>query len=328
MASCLFLQVAQRYCGQADALLASAPPDLAGDFALQLSKVAVALTTGSCSPSQEEVARADRDGFGLEKYTVAPRMLKHVVAKGNREFSSSRQQDASEYFQHVLDLMNKFEKQILGSRLALGPCGKFGTANVFQFRNEVRFQCRQTGQVKYDCGSHTQQTIMELRIPLDAAINSDEIRVFHERKRKHEESSDAAPGPVADEPPMLRILFESCLDTYFGGGEVQMTNPSVGATVASTKTRLSNFPRYLMIKLGRYYVDESWRQKKIDAAVHAPETLDLSAYRATGLQPDEVPMESSAGGGDARSGSGSANAPQYDLALVQQVCGGVMCCVV
>jgi len=77
---------------------------------------------------------------------------------------------------------------------------------------------------------------------------------------------------------------------------------------------LTVFPRYLMIKLGRYMVDSNWKQVKIDAKVDMPLSLDLSHLIATGPQAHEVLMSES---GD--SSSDSLTTPVADEAIVNQL---------
>ncbi len=52
-----------------------------------------------------------------------------------------------------------------------------------------------------------------------------------------------------------------------------------------------HFYAKFLLSVGRYYVDENWRQKKIEAIVPVPEFLDLTSYKAFGgLQPGESPI--------------------------------------
>merc|ERR1712013_457733 len=54
--------------------------------------------------------------------------------------------------------------------------------------------------------------------------------------------------------------------------------------------RLSTFPKYLAIQMGRYYVDESWLTQKREVRVPVPQQLDLTHLRAKGMSGDEEPM--------------------------------------
>ena len=44
----------------------------------------------------------DQDG-------IAPQMFKSVIGRGHPEFSTNRQQDAQEFFMHLLSLMDRTE---------------------------------------------------------------------------------------------------------------------------------------------------------------------------------------------------------------------------
>ncbi|CAN0478790.1 unnamed protein product, partial [Discosporangium mesarthrocarpum] len=66
-----------------------------------MTKVTAGLLSGkySCEPQASLKAGAEGDDCA-----PAPRMFKHLVGLGHPEFSSGRQQDASEYMQHLLEV--------------------------------------------------------------------------------------------------------------------------------------------------------------------------------------------------------------------------------
>ncbi|CAE7498314.1 UBP14, partial [Symbiodinium microadriaticum] len=295
----------RRYFDQADQIRHSLPtPDASMDLPCQMSKLATALLGDryvTPSPAARAVVSAEESAppeLQLEKFTVAPRMFKHIVGRGHRDFSSGRQQDASEYFQFLLDQIDRTERTALGRMGA--PHDALSTPSVFKFELEERYQCSVTGQVRYMCGSQTAQNVLELRIPLNRAVNREEVAAHQlERKRKLTECSGKADdtniSASCDEDPKLVVPFAACLESHFAEDTVEYRNPSLGPdspmTPAMKSIRFGNFPRYLMIKLGRYYVDTDWTMKKIDAEVPVPERIDLSQLRARGgLQPNEVPM--------------------------------------
>ena len=82
------------------------------------------------------------DDLMLEKYTIAPYMFKHVISQGNHEFSSGRQQDVSEYYQYLLQVIAKTEK-IHYPRYQTTI--NYNTAKLFEFHIETRYQCLATG---------------------------------------------------------------------------------------------------------------------------------------------------------------------------------------
>ena len=80
-----------RYCTGAAQIFASSPKDPTDDFTTQMAKIAVGLVTDRYAKKSPEDPIA----------AVQPRMFKQLVGKGHPEFSTGRQQDAVEYFQHL-----------------------------------------------------------------------------------------------------------------------------------------------------------------------------------------------------------------------------------
>jgi ubiquitin carboxyl-terminal hydrolase 5/13 len=304
-------QIRQRYLGQRERILASSASDPATDFGVQMSKVVDAQFNERYALPLVEDKEAKR--FDTEKFTVAPRMFKSIVGQGHSEFSSGRQQDASEYYMHLLQIMSRFERTLLPRLQDSGP----PTASLFEFQVESRYECQVTGQVRYVSGKQTVSNTLELRIPLDRAINKEEVDMLREAKKARIESKEGnteSLTPGADEEKLM-VPFEECLNTFFGNEVVDYNNPTVGHPAPATKSnRMHGFPRYLMVKLGRYYVGDNWVQVKIDARVPMPEELDLSRYRATGPQSHEVLMPESASGAASASSSSAAPAPAAKVA--------------
>ena len=73
-----------------------------------------------------------------------------VCRIGHSEFSSGRQQDVSEYFMYLLEVMNKAErvhlKRLVGAH-DVDAKTALPTASIFQFHLENRYQCTLTNQV-------------------------------------------------------------------------------------------------------------------------------------------------------------------------------------
>lgn len=267
-----------------DALPSSTLPT--DDLATQLAKLGRALLTTTYTPPSEEEA-------DMIKYELAPRMLKQIVAKNHREFSSNRQQDAVEYLQHLLSKIAQAERVLLPKLASpLGLSTPLPTNRLFEFEVQQRYQCNVTGMVKYVTGEQALHNVMELRLPHNDNSNSDL------GKRKLQESEEDA------------ISFGECLASYFADESVQLTNPAVGGTVEATKrSRLSTFPPYLVMKLGRYYVDKTWTIRKISAPVAVPEVLDLTSWRASPPADSEVLIPD----GDVAPLSSNSNTPNSEV---------------
>jgi ubiquitin carboxyl-terminal hydrolase 5/13 len=280
-------ELQSRYKDIPIATLVSVPSPEA-DLGVQISKLLRALY----SDRYAEEAPGSLP-YTPEKYTLTPTMLKAIVGRGHREFGGSRQQDASEFFQHFLELLTRYEREGL-QRLGLtGP----RTARLFQFELEECLRSEATGQVRYRSGAQTLQTLLELRIPLTGTADED--------GKDNDTEQDAKKARVEE------VSFQSCVADYFRGSTVEFRhpNPVVGADKGQQWLRMKTFPKYLMMKLGRYYVDSAWRQVKVGAKVAVPELLDLREMRASGLQPGETPMEEAA----------DTSVPKADAGVVAQL---------
>ena len=74
-----------------------------------MAKIAVGLVT-------DRYAKGSGPGDDAPVAAVQPRMFKAIVGKGHPEFSTGRQQDAVEYFQHLLEVMTRAERARDGTR--------------------------------------------------------------------------------------------------------------------------------------------------------------------------------------------------------------------
>lgn len=242
----------------------------------------------------------------LEKYIIAPRLFKHLIGKNHPEFSTNRQQDASEYFTHFLDLLDKNEKGQL-TRLCNGTNEKL-TSTIFTYHMQTRYQCAQTGEVKYSKrGPATLYNMVNLTIPLEAATISSERDPDLKRPKLDEgESPDTT----------QTIPFEACLTSYFQVEDIEMFNPTLaGNTICKKTIRFETFPRYLMLKLERYYIGENWTTKKIAARIPVPEHLDLTQYEGKGLQEFEREMPDP----DANTQAPVGGGPVFDAGMLDQL---------
>lgn len=315
-------EVQERYLGRRAEILDSCPAtDPSSDFATQMSKLAHGLLSDRYAklPTDSTAVMSDKEGDAdasiLEKYVVAPRMFKQVVGKGHPEFSSSRQQDVHEYFLHILDFMASAEKRFL-PRIGDGS-GKT-TASLFEYSIEDRYECPESGQVKYKVERGNWS--LDLKIPLDKATNKEAVDLVQERKKQKLSPSNTSPKASSDDEDLrLSVPFEECIASYFAPSPCEMINPSVSTTrniVASKTARIKSFPKYLMVKMGRYMMGPNWVPVKIDADVTLPENLDLSAFRGTGIKEGEAPMPESS---NAPSSSSSSATPSSAVAVAPTV---------
>lgn len=101
-----------------------------------------------------------------ENSGISPSMFKNLIGKNHREFSSKQQQDAQEFFLHVV---NQVEKH---SRNQENP------GDAFRFTVEDRVECCASGKVKY---TRRDEWCLPLHIPLHLATNVAEVREFEAR---------------------------------------------------------------------------------------------------------------------------------------------------
>jgi ubiquitin carboxyl-terminal hydrolase 5/13 len=307
-------------------IMRTSPEDPSNDLLTQLAKLRGGLLT----------ARYAESGESEEAVCVQPRMLKNLVGKGHPEFSSSRQQDAQEYLQHVLTLLQRSERTA-GARLPEGSEWP-SLASLFTFGMEERIEV--DGQACYKPVKGCTQVL--LPIPLEAASNKAEVDAYEARssaakRRKLEEGSaqdvsDAAAGGEAggaaggaagqeEEEPVIPIVpFDACLAKLLAPAPLDNFRGRTGATKV---TKLASFPKYLCFQLARYYTTDDWQAKKMAVSVPMPTSLDLTAVRASGPQdgeallPDDEPA--AAGGGGGGGGGGAAAAVEPDEAIVAQL---------
>ena len=171
------MQIRAKYSESFANILSTTLADPSSDLSLQLSKIGRALFTDRyCAPVPSE---GSPDQSDMMRYSIAPYMFKYLVGKNHREFSSGKQQDASEYFQFLLDTIARSERTN-GGRLT-SAISAASTAELFEFELEKRFQCQRTGQVRYVSGRETLGNMLDLQIPMELATHKTPEE--HEAKR-------------------------------------------------------------------------------------------------------------------------------------------------
>ena len=94
-------------------------------------------------------------------------MFKALVGAGHPEFSTMRQQDALEFFQHILALVQKRERARLSS-------GGFDPSLCFLFQLEDKITCNTSHRSRVTTRT---DNILSLPIPLDKMTNPGELLV-------------------------------------------------------------------------------------------------------------------------------------------------------
>lgn len=350
-----------RYLPHAAAIFSSMPARTAADdVTAQFAKLAVALGTDKYVPSaareglaplapgaSEEVAKAHSEAAErlASMAYVAPSMLRNLLGRGHAAFSTMQQQDAEEYWGHLLDRLQREEQRQRanggpGCDALAGIGGHLGS--LFEFEEETRLQCLTSTTVRYTTGPARS---IVLPIPEERATNKAEVEAAKAAADAAEEGASgsaaktartgegegdagsssraaaaagASSGPAPKEVP-LKVPFEACLEAMAADSFVpDLVSGATGkAEPHSKRTRFARFPQYLTLQLRRYTVGDDWQPKKVTAEVVVPETLDLSSLRALGgLQPGEVAMPEAAA---TASAAPAAAAPEPDAAIVEQL---------
>ncbi|XP_018328261.1 ubiquitin carboxyl-terminal hydrolase 5 [Agrilus planipennis] len=238
----------------------------ADDFNIQMAKIGVGLLSGKYSIAPDE-SKPDFNG-------ISPRMFKTLVGRGHPDLSTSKQQDAQEFFLHVVKLLEYNNKN------------RINPADCFKYKVEERVQCVSSKKVKY---TYRSDNILPLSISLEAAVNKEEVSAYEERKAQLE-----AEGKKIDPSQVVRprIKFISCLESFAQSELIeQYFSTAVNSrTTARKTTRIATFPDYLLIQLKKFTLREDWVPIKLDVAVEMPDVIDLSSLRATGPQPGEEEM--------------------------------------
>ncbi|KAJ8793861.1 hypothetical protein J1605_019125 [Eschrichtius robustus] len=200
---------------------------------------------------------------------ISPRMFKAFVSKSHPEFSSNRQQDAQEFFLHLVNLV---ERNRIGSE---------NPSDVFRFLVEERIQCCQTRKVRY---TERVDYLMQLPVAMEAATNKDELIAYELTRREAEANRRPLPELVR-----AKIPFSACLQAFSEPENVDdFWSSALQAKSAGVKTsRFASFPEYLVVQIKKFTFGLDWVPKKFDVSIDMPDLLDINHLRARGLQPGE-----------------------------------------
>ncbi|XP_061803745.1 ubiquitin carboxyl-terminal hydrolase 5 isoform X4 [Nerophis lumbriciformis] len=255
-----------KYVCNIDKIIDEAPSDPSQDFKTQVAKLGYGLLSGEYSKLAQDAS--DENGASEPKdyqIGIAPQMFKALVGRGHPEFSTNRQQDAQEFLLHFINMVER--------NCRSGP----NPSEAFRFLLEDRIVCQQSQKAKY-----TQRVdyIIQLPVPMDQAINTDELQEVERRR----ENGDSSVSPVRAQIPFatcMAALTEPELLTDFWSSAAQ------AKTTATKTTRFASFPDHLVIQIKKFTFGLDWVPKKLDVSIDVPDTLDLSALRAAGQQPGE-----------------------------------------
>ncbi|KAF2345945.1 Zinc finger UBP-type, partial [Trinorchestia longiramus] len=292
--------VARYYTGGCELLTALQPSAIPRDFDAQMAKLATGLLSGkySVAPDGNDPGSCTEMDVDDLQPGIAPALFRSLVGRQHPEFSTKKQQDAMEYLEHVLKLM---ERSSLKSGLPdPGHCFRFGV--------EDKFVCSASGFVRY---VERSDLYLPLPVPLEAATNKQEVVDYNARKQQAEKLGNR----FTEDAVRSRIPYEACISKMVAPETLTAYSTAAKKSVPMTKTaRLTTCPDYLFIQLVKFDVTETWEPVKLDVSVTMPDVLDLSVLCSTGrpqgeqIMPDEAP-------------AALAAQPAIDEEVVQQLVG-------
>ncbi|KAI9999721.1 hypothetical protein NQD34_011564 [Periophthalmus magnuspinnatus] len=256
----------EKYVSNIDKIIDEAPSDPSQDFKTQVAKLGYGLLSGEYSkpapdPGDENGASEARG----DQIGIAPRMFKALVGRGHPEFSTNRQQDAQEFLLHFINMVER--------NCRSGP----NPSEAFRFLVEEKIVCEQSQKAKY-----TQRVdyIVQLPVPMDQATNTGKELQEAERRREMGDTSSTVRAQIPFTSCMAALTEPEVLTDFWSS--------AVQAKTTATKTmRFASFPDYLVIQIKKFTFGLDWVPKKLDVSIDVPDTLDLSALRATGQLPGE-----------------------------------------
>lgn len=256
------------YAPERDIYIYASAPDPTQDFDFQMAKLAYGLHSDCYSFEQSG-----------EQKGIRATSFKQLVGKNHPEFATQNQQDAEEFFRHLMDLIEKSHKQ----KFKVLP----NLSDLFKFKIEDRTRCLASGKVHY---THRTEYVLSLPIALDKASNLAEVQAYLRRKANAEAYGRTPPKLVR---PRVRLL--DCLKLFESEGIIDdFRSPETNTkTQAKRQYRLETYPDYLVVHMQKYDLDDNWSPKKIECSLDAPDELDLAFLRGRGPQPGESLMADS-----------------------------------
>src|SRR3569833_1089896 len=232
--------------------------DPAQDLETQLRKMGDGLLSGRYSRPDADITASEHSPEVPHQRGLAPSMLKHLVGRGHEEFSTMRQQDAFELFQHLVKLISRSKH----------PAPAEDPTIPFRFVLEQRLQCLSCKKVRY---TTNEQDSIFLDVPLEKIAVAES------------ETKESATGDG-----YKPVSLKECLDRFVGEEVVELTCAACGSKDGYTKRSLfKTFPDILMVN-ARKMTLVNWVPVKVDVPVIVDDDpFLLDDYLAKGLQPDE-----------------------------------------
>ncbi|TMW55911.1 hypothetical protein Poli38472_008559 [Pythium oligandrum] len=318
-------EVKRRYFDAADTIFQTAGDSPADDFSVQFAKLARGVLSDryrrEVSASSEADSKDD-EMADLSAIDLRPITFRTLVGKGHPDFSTGQQQDAVEYFQYLLDVLNRNERVASGR---YGPLlsdnsehAQLPTSTLFKFGFEDRVECLASSKVKY---VPREDSFFQVQIPIEAATNATQVSEYQalEQKRQRIDGGESKTGN--DEKVIPVVPFQACLEKTLAPELIEdFLSSATGKKGLAQKTvRFKSFPRYLLVQMRRFYVAEDWTPKKLDVVVNVPEHLNLKQYLSSGLKDGEELLPEAPSTNEASASAAASASVTADESLVAQL---------
>lgn len=262
-------------------------PDPANCFECQMAKMANGLLSGRYSVPRKPEQNEQEEAKVVFQEGLRPTMFKALVGKNHPEFSTMRQQDASEFHQHLLSLVTKSSKAE----------GESDPGDIFRFATEERLQCSECKGVQY---KQVEEESLSFPVPVTETIPT---------TGSAEEAAKEQRKPIE---------ISKCLDAFASDQAVEDWNcPACSKSVTAIKTtKFATLPNVLAVVAGRYQL-VNWVPTKFEVPLIVPsEGLQLDKYLGHGLQPGETELPK---GDEAE--QAAASIPAVDASAMAQLVG-------
>ncbi|KAG1835835.1 hypothetical protein DFJ58DRAFT_867410 [Suillus subalutaceus] len=272
----------------------------------QMYKLADGLLSGRYSKPHTDHEQAPTDALAHPtpehspwQAGLKPAGFKALVGKGHAEFSTMRQQDAEEFFSHLLTVLRRFNHQNIRGVSESEP------TETFAFGLEQRLQCQSCHRVRYRIDT---MDTLSLGVPA------------HELADGEADTGAATVGTPDESGPGKKryrsVSLEQCLNLFLGpSGQEALEYQCEGGCgkVNCRQMQFATFPDVLVLHAKKFQL-VNWVPTKLDIPVILPENdeLNLDNYLGHGLQSGEVELPDS-------SNTSAPSQPEVDAEALSQL---------
>ncbi|KAF9473531.1 ubiquitinyl hydrolase [Pholiota conissans] len=191
---------------------------------------------------------------------IKPTTFKALVGKGHEEFATMRQQDAEEFFTHLLTTLRR-DGQKFKDRAQHDP------TTVFSYGTEQRLQCTSCKKVSYKTDT---ADVVSVAVPAT------------------EKGKDADGKTIYED-----VKLTDCINDLVGSEALEYSCPSCATKVQAVKgNKFASLPEVLVVHAKKFQL-VNWVPTKLDIPIVLPDNDELiftEAHLGKGLQAGEVEL--------------------------------------